>query len=67
MKSPCITTTNQYGNNRTLYFPSIPSLELNTRPNLSKTLKELDLEDGQKIFIADSTSPNTMTFELILI
>lgn len=66
MKSPCITTTDQHGNNKTLYFPSMPELEQMTRPNLVKTLKELDLEDGQKLTVADSTTPNAMTFELKL-
>ena len=66
MKAPCLTTTDSDGNNQTLYIQSVASLEQVTRPNLTKTLKELKLQNGQQIFVADSTSPNTMTFQLKL-
>lgn len=66
MKAPCLTTTDSDGNNQTLYIQSIPSLEQMTKINLKKTLKELNLENGQNLFVADSTSPNTMTFQLKL-
>lgn len=38
MKSPGITTTLN-GKQKTLYMPSVPSIEEATRPNLKKTLK----------------------------
>lgn len=66
MKAPCLTTTDQAGNNQTLYIQSVASLERETKANLNKTLKELHLQNGQHIFVADSTSPNTMTFQLKL-
>ena len=66
MKAPCLATTGADGTNKTLYMQSIPSLEQMTRPNLTKTLKELDLVDGQNLFVADSTTPNTMMFKLNL-
>ena len=67
MKAPCLTTADTNGQNQTLYIQSIASLEQATRSNLSKTLKELNLGNGQKIFVADSTSPSTMTFQLRLL
>ena len=66
MKAPCLTATNLDGSNKTLYMQSVPSLEQMTRPNLVKSLEELQLEDGQNLFVADSTTPNTMTFKLKL-
>uniref|UniRef100_A0A2K6TR99 NEDD8-activating enzyme E1 catalytic subunit n=1 Tax=Saimiri boliviensis boliviensis TaxID=39432 RepID=A0A2K6TR99_SAIBB len=53
MKSPAITATLE-GQNRTLYF----------QPNLSKTLKELGLVDGQELAVADVTTPQTVLFKL---
>ena len=38
MKNPGVTTTDGRGRNRTLYLPSVSSIELMTRPNLKKTL-----------------------------
>lgn len=66
MKAPGLTTTNSDGSNKTLYMQSVPALEQMTRPNLAKTLQELELADGQNLFVADSTTPNTMTFKLKL-
>lgn len=39
MKGPGVTTTDKQGRNRTLYLPSVSSIEERTRPNLKKTLK----------------------------
>lgn len=66
MKAPCLAATNPDGSNKTLYMQSVPSLEQMTRPNLARTLSELLLVDGQNLFVADSTTPNTMTFRLKL-
>ena len=38
MKNPGVTTTDLLGRNRTLYLPSVSSIEERTRPNLKKTL-----------------------------
>jgi len=40
------------------------SIEERTRPNLSKTLKELGLVDGQELAVADVTTPQTVLFKL---
>ncbi|KZS09384.1 Nedd8-activating enzyme E1 catalytic subunit [Daphnia magna] len=66
MKSPGITTTDQQGRNRTLYLPNVSSIEERTRPNLKKTLKELELKDGAQLIVADVTSPNSIEFHLKL-
>ncbi|XP_010185195.1 PREDICTED: NEDD8-activating enzyme E1 catalytic subunit-like, partial [Mesitornis unicolor] len=63
MKSPAITAT-MYGGNKTLYLQTVASIEERTRPNLSKTLKELGLVDGQELAVADVTTPQTMLFKL---
>ncbi|GAB1291104.1 NEDD8-activating enzyme E1 catalytic subunit [Apodemus speciosus] len=63
MKSPAITATLE-GKNRTLYLQSVTSIEERTRPNLSKTLKELGLVDGQELAVADITTPQTVLFKL---
>uniref|UniRef100_A0A665U7Z9 NEDD8-activating enzyme E1 catalytic subunit n=2 Tax=Echeneis naucrates TaxID=173247 RepID=A0A665U7Z9_ECHNA len=63
MKSPAITATVE-GKNKTLYLQSVASIEQRTRPNLSKTLKELGLTGGQELAVADVTTPQTMLFRL---
>ncbi|XP_036415732.1 NEDD8-activating enzyme E1 catalytic subunit isoform X1 [Colossoma macropomum] len=63
MKSPAITTTVD-GKNKTLYLQTVASIEERTRPNLSKTLKELGLVDGQELAVADVTTPQTVLFKL---
>ncbi|KAF7249948.1 NEDD8-activating enzyme E1 catalytic subunit [Varanus komodoensis] len=63
MKSPAITAT-VYGRNKTLYLQSVASIEERTRSNLSKTLKELGLVDGQELAVADVTTPQTVLFKL---
>ncbi|XP_028680342.1 NEDD8-activating enzyme E1 catalytic subunit isoform X3 [Erpetoichthys calabaricus] len=63
MKTPAITTT-MNGKNKTLYLQTISSIEERTRPNLSRTLKELGLTDGQELAVADVTTPQTVLFKL---
>ncbi|KAG8181183.1 hypothetical protein JTE90_010955 [Oedothorax gibbosus] len=65
MKSPGVTTTVN-GKQKTLYMPSVPSIEAATRPNLKKTLKELGIVDGQVIVVADDTTPSALMFLLNL-
>ncbi|XP_057379438.1 NEDD8-activating enzyme E1 catalytic subunit-like [Daphnia carinata] len=66
MKGPGVTTTDKQGRNRTLYLPNVSSIEERTRPNLKKTLKELELKDGAQLIVADVTSPNSIEFHLKL-
>nr|XP_002128360.1 NEDD8-activating enzyme E1 catalytic subunit [Ciona intestinalis] len=63
MKSPGLTTTIE-GLNKTLYMKNIPSLEAATRPNLSKSLKDLGIVDGQEVIVADVTTPNSLRFKI---
>ena len=63
MKSPGLTAFVN-GANKTLYIKSIPSLEEATKPNLSKTLKQLGLDNNQEIIVADVTTPNSLIFKL---
>uniref|UniRef100_A0A8C6PRN1 NEDD8-activating enzyme E1 catalytic subunit n=1 Tax=Nothobranchius furzeri TaxID=105023 RepID=A0A8C6PRN1_NOTFU len=63
MKSPAVTATVE-GKSKTLYLQSVASIEQRTRPNLSKSLKELGLTDGQELAVADVTTPQTMLFRL---
>lgn len=65
LKSPGIVTTVD-GKNKTLYMSTVKSIEVATKPNLKKTLKELGLEDGQEIYVADPTTPNSLIFRLML-
>ena len=46
---------------KTLYMPSIESLEVETRPNLKMTLAELGVVDGTEVIVADRTLPQPMT------
>ncbi|XP_072521719.1 NEDD8-activating enzyme E1 catalytic subunit isoform X2 [Salminus brasiliensis] len=63
MKSPAITTTLD-GKNKTLYLQTVASFEERTRPNLTKTLEELGLVNGQELAVADVTTPQTVLFRL---
>lgn len=65
MKSPGMATVIN-GHNKTLYMPSVSSIEKQTKANLKKTLKELALIDGQELIVADETSPSTLVFKLAL-
>lgn len=66
MKAPGITTSSG-GRLRTLYMSTVASIEKQTRDNLKKTLGELDLSDGSELFVADDTTPNTVTIKLSFI
>uniref|UniRef100_A0A915KI89 NEDD8-activating enzyme E1 catalytic subunit n=1 Tax=Romanomermis culicivorax TaxID=13658 RepID=A0A915KI89_ROMCU len=64
MKNPAISGFTPEFN--TLYVGNIPSIEEKTRPNLKKSLKELNLKDGTEIYVADVTTPNTVKYKLHL-
>lgn len=49
---------------KTLYMQFPPGLEEQTRPNLSKSLNELSLEDGQEIVVTDPAFPLEFNFFL---
>ncbi|TMW43438.1 hypothetical protein DOY81_011480 [Sarcophaga bullata] len=63
MKQPGITTMID-GKNKTLYISTVKSIEERTRSNLTQSLGELGLKDGQPIMVSDQTSPNTITLVL---
>ncbi|KAJ2952136.1 hypothetical protein O0L34_g4415 [Tuta absoluta] len=63
MKTPGITTIIN-GRNKTLYMPSIKSLEERTRDNLKKRIIDLGLFNGADILVADVTTPNTIQIKL---
>lgn len=63
MKNPGLTTTVN-GASKTLYISTIEAIEKMTRANLTKTLTELGLKDGQEIMIADSTNPTSIIVKL---
>lgn len=65
MRSPGITTCID-GKNKTLYMQSVKSIEEKTRENLKKTLKELGLVSGHELYVADITTPISLTFTLQL-
>ena len=50
---------------KTLYMQSPPSLEAQTRPNLDKTLNDLNLEHGFEVAITDPAFP-TLSFRFTL-
>ena len=60
MKSVAITAILEWKKNKTLYWQTVTSIEECTRPNLSKTLKELGLVHGQELAVADVTTPQTV-------
>lgn len=63
MKAPGITTS-AGGRTRTLYMSKVASIEKQTRDNLKKSLRELGLFHGCDLFVADDTTPNTVTVKL---
>lgn len=65
MKSPAITTLIN-GKSKTLYMKTVKSIEEKTRENLKMSLKELGLSDGSEIYVADQTTPTSITFKLSL-
>ena len=64
MKNPGATTTLN-GKNKTLYMSTVASIEEATKPNLKKTLKELDLSSGCEVVVADVTTPMPLVFRLV--
>ncbi|KAK2142311.1 hypothetical protein LSH36_971g00031 [Paralvinella palmiformis] len=65
LKSPGIITTID-GKNKTLFMSTVKCIEDATKSNLKKSLKELGLENGQEIYVADPTTPNSLLFRLQL-
>lgn len=63
MKNPGLTAHVE-GRNRTLYMPTVTSIEERTRPNLAKKLTEVGLLDGHEVMVADVTTPNTVVIKL---
>jgi len=63
MKNPGATTSIN-GKNKTLYMSTVSSIEEATRPNLKKSLKELGLESGCEVVVADITTPLPLVFKL---
>ncbi|KAH8869651.1 NEDD8-activating enzyme E1 catalytic subunit [Schistosoma japonicum] len=64
MQSPSITTIIE-DQHRTLYI-DLPELVDTLKPNLSKSLKDLGLIQGQLIYVSDVTTPRTLSFKLQL-
>ncbi|RXG56340.1 NEDD8-activating enzyme E1 catalytic subunit [Armadillidium vulgare] len=63
MKSPGLQAMVN-GKIKSLYLSSPPSIEEKLRPNLSKTLRDIGLINGNDILVADVTNPSTMVFKL---
>lgn len=57
-------TTMIDGKNKTLYMSTVKSIEERTRANLTQSLGELGLKDGQQIIVSDQTSPTSITLQL---
>jgi hypothetical protein len=51
---------------KSLYIPAIEELEVQTRGNLKRTLKELLIDSGTELIVADTTLPATITVKLII-
>ncbi|KAH8400687.1 hypothetical protein KR009_000323 [Drosophila setifemur] len=64
LKNPALTTVKKDGSQRTLYMPTVASIEAATRKNLTQSLGELGLQDGQQLTVTDATSPTAMTLLL---
>ncbi|KAF8564929.1 hypothetical protein P879_11215 [Paragonimus westermani] len=64
MRSPSVTTVAD-GANKSLFI-DLPEFADVLRQNLSKTLAELHLSDGQMLQVSDSTTPRTRSFRLRL-
>ncbi|XP_058834831.1 nedd8-activating enzyme E1 catalytic subunit [Topomyia yanbarensis] len=63
MKNPGLTA-NINGKNKTLYMAAVKSIEEATRSNLTMSLGELGLKDGQELTVADITNPNAILIKL---
>nr|XP_016943386.1 nedd8-activating enzyme E1 catalytic subunit [Drosophila suzukii] len=64
LKSPALTTVMKDGKRRTLYMSTVKSIEEATRKNLTQSLGELGLQDGQQLTVTDVTSPSALTLQL---
>lgn len=64
MKSPSVTTTTDMGNKS--LFIDLPELAVVLKPNLTKSLQDLGLCNGQMLNVSDSTTPRTLSFRLRL-
>ncbi|XP_068145516.1 nedd8-activating enzyme E1 catalytic subunit [Drosophila tropicalis] len=64
LRSPALTTVTKEGKQKTLYMGTVKSIEQATRKNLTQSLGELGLEDGQQLTITDITSPTAITLQL---
>ncbi|TPP62550.1 UBA3 [Fasciola gigantica] len=64
MKSPSMTTV-QNGANKSLFI-DLPEFAEVLRPNLSKTLLDLGLQEGQLLQVSDVTTPRTVSLKLHL-
>lgn len=63
MKSPGLTALVE-NKNKTLYMSTVKSIEERTRSNLTLSLYELGLRDGQELTVADVTNPNAVAIKL---
>jgi ubiquitin-activating enzyme E1 C len=63
MKAPGITAM-VGGKNKTLYMQAVESIRQATKDNLKKSLKELGIEDGHELVIADVTTPKSLIFSI---
>ncbi|KRZ78495.1 Nedd8-activating enzyme E1 catalytic subunit [Trichinella papuae] len=63
--SPSITY--MHGTCRALYVPNLPGFENLSRGNLTKTLKELGLINGEEIYVSDPSMKSTLTFRLSIL
>jgi ubiquitin-activating enzyme E1 C len=65
LKDPGLSTVvPETGKNRTLFMSKPEMMMEKTKPHLKMSLKELDLRNGQSIFVTDETSPVSFTFIL---
>lgn len=63
MKRPGLTALVE-NKNKTLYMSTVKSIEERTRSNLTLSLYELGLRDGQELTVADVTNPNAVAIKL---
>ncbi|XP_062519638.1 NEDD8-activating enzyme E1 catalytic subunit-like [Corticium candelabrum] len=63
MRAPGITAMVS-GKSKTLYMQSVESIRQATKDNLKKSLKELGIEDGHELVVADATTPKSLIFNV---
>ena len=66
LQKPTLTTVTFNGENKTLYVSNLPQLEEQLRPNLEKTIYELDLRHGSEITVTDPGIKMPLTFKLVI-